>query len=425
MRQNTTPLRVGAALGMAALAAAPAGAQDGIVFGSQTTLIGEADPVTGAQTVIGACGGVVSAIAVDDEQITISTDTGALYRKQASESFVSFWQQAPNDGTALTSVGDFLFVGGSDGSIFRYDYDQPGATLVDTLAFGEVAAMTVHEWQLFVAGPFGTLFVGDPFVGMLQSLPVCGGDITAMVGYADGAKDLLYIATADSHLWTFDIATKTFTGSIVLPQPATGLGVFGSDLVVGSADGVARRIQRPTGTVKQAYDVGVSIEALGMKPPAHFGNVATFCSGSGCPCANDDVDHSCVTSKGWGSGATFDGSTSVSADDLSITVYDLPPNTLARFYMGPGNLSIPFGAGKICVGSGGYSTFRFPVASTGPDGILKLGPGVVGYANANFGVPDLISAGELWNFQGWFRDPAGPCGATVNTTQAFAVAFTQ
>ena len=47
MRQNSTPLRVGAALGMAALAAATAQAQEGIVFGSQTTLIGEADPVTG------------------------------------------------------------------------------------------------------------------------------------------------------------------------------------------------------------------------------------------------------------------------------------------------------------------------------------------------------------------------------------------
>ncbi|HVS18395.1 MAG TPA: hypothetical protein VMT18_07340 [Planctomycetota bacterium] len=425
MRQNSTTLRVGgAALGLAALAAAPAQAQEGIVFGSQTTLIGEADPVTGAQTILGACGGIVSGLAVDDEQITISTTTGALYRKQAAESFVSFWQQSPNDGTALTSVGGLLFVGGSDGTIQRYDYDQPGTTLLATLPFGGVEAMAVHEWQLFVAGPFGTLFVGGLFSGVLQPLPVCGGEITAMVGFADGPKDLLYIATADGSLWTYDIPTQTFVGSISLPQPATGLGVFGSDLVVGSADGIARRIQRHTGAVKQEYAVGVSIDALGMQTPAQFSNVATFCSGSVCPCANNDADHSCATSKGWGTGAVFQGSTSVSADDLSITVYDLPPNVLARFYMGPGNISVPFGDGKICVGNGGYSSFRFPVVSTGPDGVLKLGPGVVDYANTTF-EPDLISAGELWNFQGWFRDPAGPCGAKVNTTQAFAVSFTQ
>lgn len=424
MRQNSTPFRVGAALGMAALAAATAQAQEGIVFGSQTTLIGEADPVTGQQTVIGACGGSVSAIAVDDDQISISTTTGALYRKQANEDFVSFWQQSPNDGTAMTSVGGFLYVGGSDGTIHRYDYDQPGTTLIDTVPFGAVQAMAVHEWQLFVAGPFGTLFVGDPFVGMLQSLPVCGGDITAMVGYADGPLDLLYIATADSSLWSYDIKTKTFLGSVALAQPATGLGIFGSDLVVGSADGIVRRIQRQTGAVKQEYPMGVSVDALGMKSPGHFSNVATFCSGSVCPCSNDDADHSCATSKGWGTGAIFDGTTSVAADDLSITVYDLPPNVLARFYMGAGNISVPFGDGKICVGSGGYSSFRFPVVHTGPEGVLKLEPGIVDFANTQF-EPDLISAGELWNFQGWFRDPAGPCGAKVNTTQAFAVAFTQ
>jgi WD40 repeat protein len=424
MRQNSIPLRVGTALGLAALAAAPAQAQEGIVFGSQTTLIGEADPVTGEQTILGACGGIVSAVAVDDQQITISTTTGALYRKLASESFVSFWEQSPNDGTALTSVGGFLLVGGSDGTIQRYDYDQPGTTLLATLSFGGVEALAVHEWQLFVAGPFGSLFVGDPLFGALQPLSACTGDITAMVGFSDGPQDLLYIATADGSLWTFDIQTKSFTDFITLPQPATGLGVFGSDLVVGSADGIARRIQRQTGVVKQEYAVGVSIDALGMQPPAHFSNVATFCSGSVCPCANDDADHSCATSQGWGTGAVFQGSTSVAADDLSIRVYDLPPNVVGRFYMGLGNISVPFGDGKICVGNGGYSSFRFPVVNTGPDGVLELGPGIVGFADANFEL-GLISAGELWNFQGWFRDAAGPCGSTVNTTQAFAVGFTQ
>lgn len=413
-----------AALGLAALAAVPAAAQQGIVFGSQTTLIGEADPLTGNQTVIGACGGSVQAIAVDTAQVTISTTTGALYRKTISEPFVQFWQQAENDATALAAVAGSVLSGGSDGTLRLYAYDQPGSMLIDTLPF-PVEALTVHEWTAYAAGPFGTLMKGDPFAGDFQFLPVCAGSITALVGFTQHPEKLLYVATADGSLWSFDLNSQTFTGFVTLPEPATGLAVFESDLVVGSASGIARRIDRQTGGVKQTYDAGVSIDALGMAKPAVGGMVATFCEGAACACGNEDDDHSCANSTGWGTGALIAGTTSITLDDLSITTFDLPPNTLARFYMGQPMGTFPFGAGVICVGSGGYSTFRFPPVSTGPHGILELGPGIAEFANSTFGVPDLIAPGTFWAFQGWYRDPAGPCGATVNTTEAFAVTFTQ
>lgn len=423
MRQIQPHLLGAAALGMAALAA-PSQAQQGIVFGSATTLIGEADPLTGNQSVIGACGGSVQAIAVDSAQVTISTTTGALYRKKASESFVSFWQQAENDATALAPVAGMVLSGGSDGTLRRYDYDLPGSTLVATLPF-PVEALTVHEWTAYAAGPFGQLFAGDPFGGNFQPLPICTGSITAMVGFTQHPEKLLYVATADGSLWSFDIVANNFVSFLTLPQPATGLAVFESDLIVGSADGVARRIDRQTGGVKQTYDAGVSIEALGMAKPAVGGMVASFCESAVCACGNEDEDHACANSTGWGAGALVAGSTSVTLDDLSITAFDLPPNTLARFYMGQPMGTFPFGAGTICVGSGGYSTFRFPVASTGQHGILQLGPGIAELANTSFGVPDLIAPGTFWAFQGWYRDPNGPCGATVNTTEAFAVTFVQ
>lgn len=424
MRQIQPQLLGAAALGMAALAS-PSQAQQGIVFGSQTTLIGEADPLTGSQTVIGACGGSVQAIAVDTGQVTISTTTGALYRKTVSEPFVQFWQQAENDATALAVVFGSVLAGGSDGTLRLYAYDQPGQSqLIDTLPF-PIEALTVHEWQVYAAGPFGTLMVGDPFAGGFQFLPVCAGSITALVGFTQHPERLLYVATGDGSLWTFDLETNSFASFLTLPEPATGLAVFDSDLIVGSASGLARRIDRQTGGVKQIYDAGVSIEALGMAKPAVGGIVASFCEGAACACGNEDDDHSCANSTGWGTGAIVAGTSSVTLDDLSITAFDLPPNTLARFYMGQPMGTFPFGAGVICVGSGGYSTFRFPPVNTGPHGILELGPGIAGFANSSFGVPDLIAPGSFWAFQGWYRDPAGPCGATVNTTEAFAVTFVQ
>lgn len=423
MRQIQPHLRGAAVLGLAALAA-PAAAQQGIVFGSQTTLIGEADPITGAQTVIGACGGSVQALAVDTAQMTVSTTTGALYRKTLAEPFVQFWQQAENDATALAAIAGSVLVGGSDGTLRMYAYDQPGSMLVATLPFA-VEALTIHEWTAYAAGPLGTLMAGDPFGGDFQPLPVCTGSITAMVGFTKQSEKLLYVATGDGSLWTFDLTSKSFTGFVTLPAPATGLGVFGEDLVVGSADGVARRIDRQTGGVKQSYDAGVSIDALGMAKPMASGMVQSFCEGTACPCGNDDEDQACVNSTGFGAGTITTGTTSVTLDELSLIAIDLPPNTLARFYMGQPMGTFPFGAGVICVGSGGYSTFRFPVADTGSIGVLQLGPGIVELANTSFGVPDLIAPGTFWAFQGWYRDPSGPCGATVNTTEALGVMFTQ
>lgn len=182
MRQLHPHLRGVAVLGLTALAAAPAQAQQSIVFGSQTTLIGEADPLTGSQTVIGACGGSVQALAVDALQMTVSTTTGALYRKTLSEPFVQFWQQAESDATALAAVAGSVLVGGSDGTLRVYGYDQPGSTLLATLPFA-VEALTVHDWKVYAAGPFGNLSVGDPFLGNFLALPICAGSITALAGF--------------------------------------------------------------------------------------------------------------------------------------------------------------------------------------------------------------------------------------------------
>jgi hypothetical protein len=54
--------------------------------------------------------------------------------------------------------------------------------------------------------------------------------------------------------------------------------------------------------------------------------------------------------------------------------------------------------------------------------VLTLGPGVVGLSNS---LPPggHIQAGQIWHFQAWFRDPAGPCGQGSNMTNAVRVMF--
>ena len=55
-------------------------------------------------------------------------------------------------------------------------------------------------------------------------------------------------------------------------------------------------------------------------------------------------------------------------------------------------------------------------------GTSSFGP-IVGYSSLAFGVAGTITPGSSWSFQGWYRDPFGPCGSGFNLTHALEVLF--
>ncbi|MFT4541790.1 MAG: hypothetical protein ACI835_004252 [Planctomycetota bacterium] len=148
-----------------------------------------------------------------------------------------------------------------------------------------------------------------------------------------------------------------------------------------------------------------------------IGDVPTnYCGGNpaACPCANDGgPGEGCRTSTGSGAVIAATGSTSLALDDLILTVSGVPAFQFGVQYMGQGQIQFPFGDGLRCVGAAGGSLVRFPVTSSGPTGTIALGPGFMGST--------VISAGSTWNFQGWFRDPTGPCGFAFNLSNAISV----
>jgi len=91
--------------------------------------------------------------------------------------------------------------------------------------------------------------------------------------------------------------------------------------------------------------------------------------------------------------------------------------------MGGSAIELPFGDGKRCVGAGGIGIFRYlPPAFSGPTGTITLGPGIA-LRSQSFAASGRIDAGETWYFQGWFRDPVGPCATAFNLTNGLAVTF--
>ncbi|MFT5154181.1 MAG: endonuclease I, partial [Planctomycetota bacterium] len=155
------------------------------------------------------------------------------------------------------------------------------------------------------------------------------------------------------------------------------------------------------------------------------GSVDAYCFGNAtCPCSNIDPFAGCQNSTGVGANLINSlGDASIGTDNLVITAISLPQQQFGLIYMGAGQTASPFGDGLRCVGAGGVGVFRFSVQSSGFAGAIVLGPGIVGTSQTSFPAAGEILAGSSWNFQAWFRDPAGPCGAAFNLSNALAVSF--
>jgi len=146
-----------------------------------------------------------------------------------------------------------------------------------------------------------------------------------------------------------------------------------------------------------------------------IGGPYCFCPAAVAPCGNPDPTAGCRNSTGVGGLLTGFGTGSVVIDNLVLTTTQLPTFQFGIYFGGPAMIGpLPFGDGLRCVG-GGTTRFTTPT-STGATGTLTLGPGIAG----SFGILPF----STMNFQCWYRDPAGPCASTFNTSNAFSVTFT-
>ena len=143
-----------------------------------------------------------------------------------------------------------------------------------------------------------------------------------------------------------------------------------------------------------------------------------YCFGTSCPCGNDDGGAGCANSTGSGALLAASGTGSLASSDLAFAASGLAAGQFGLFYTGRAQLVAPFGDGLRCVGAGAESLHRFPVLQANAAGDIVLAD-VFSSAQASF--PGALSAGETWNFQTWYRDPGGPCGAAFNLSNALSI----
>ena len=148
------------------------------------------------------------------------------------------------------------------------------------------------------------------------------------------------------------------------------------------------------------------------------GPATELCFGLGCPCGNHDPDAGCGNAGSDGNAATgsrltASGTDSVAADDLVLTFDGVQSGQFGLVFRSVTTGRVPFGDGVRCLT--GFLR-RFPPRQASAAGEITYGPGeIVGLANA--------APGLTHHFQGWYRDPMGPCGSGFNLSSAVSVSW--
>jgi hypothetical protein len=398
-----------------AASAATAGA-DELFVGSPTTAFARGNSTHGDFVLLGACGGQIHSMVADGSNLFFGDPLGHIYRFDGATQQLFYAYDAPNDAQALAVHGTELLVGGSDSTVARLN-KASGALLGTWTTMAPVSELALLGNFVFAGTSFGIVNRAALSDGNFSFFGTCGGPVTSMC--AD-ATDLI-LGTANGDVYRVNLATQALDTQFHVASDATAMAIQGGSLLVGGSDGRVVRVQRLTGAVQGSvqWDFPISAMTLGVSSPG-----VASCFGSSCPCGNVDALGGCRNSTGVGSYLGGNGSSSVSADDLELTTFNLPPNSLGRLYMGAASMMTPFGDGNLCAGSGGYGQFRFPIQGAGPSGSFAFGPGIAAYGQSHFGALGQITPGFTWHFQGWYRNVQGPCGSGFNTTNTFSVTFT-
>lgn len=284
-------------------------------------------------------------------------------------------------GRAVTGAGDIDGDGRADLMIGAQLSDAGG---VDS---GQVRVFSGANGSVLLTlnGP-----VGDHF-GRSVAAP---GDIDG-----DGTLDLIVGADEDDthatnagSVWGFSSAG----GAVLFDIPGDG-GYFGNAVSgVGDWDGDGRA-EFAAAAFRGGGTLGlVKVFALPACPPP-----MTYCIGA-------------PNSTGSGASIGYSGTTSITANSFALSVRGCPPNSSGLFYYGPNQVQLPFGNGFRCVDA--------PFARLRLTGISPSGTASTPLDFYNLSPYGPITAGDVRDFQFWYRNPAGG-GAGFNLSNALRVTF--
>jgi plastocyanin len=159
----------------------------------------------------------------------------------------------------------------------------------------------------------------------------------------------------------------------------------------------------------------VALEFLFTDNPGNTGasESCTFTAPPGA-CVGGGVNYCTAAANSVGAGGAvigFTGSTSIAANNLTLVTTGGPAAQPGLYYYGQAQIDVAFGEGRRCVGG---NTWRLnpPVFSDGAGSFTRFADSTSAPMVAGSG---MVMAGSVFNFQLWYRDPAGgPSGFNLS-----------
>jgi hypothetical protein len=370
----------------------------------------------GGFQVVAACIGSAHASAFDGTHLFLSDALGRVYRHDPGSGTLIQFATVPSDARGLAEHGNQLFVGGSAGGTIQRIDKTTGANVGTFTVEHNVTAMTTSGSHLFVGGDTGAITGIDLGGGPPTFLGTCSGPIASMT------SDATHVVVGTNSGWVFrmNMATGQTEGAFLVDSDCTALAMHGGSVLVAGTNGSVKRFHRITGAAQGStlweFDIR-AMTAARTDPSVAFG------FGTACPCANVDVSGGCRNSTSVGAVLGASGSASATADDLTLSAFNLPPNSFGRIFMGTSTNGVNFGDGRLTVTGGAGGLIRYPVQNSMSEGRISFGPGMGAFAATHFGPSGQLAAGTTWSFQAYYRDTLGPCGTGFNTTNAVNVSF--
>ena len=308
------------------------------------------------------------------------------------------------DATALTPMSsvDLSGLPGGGGSALGcwvLDIDLTGSTSEFSMAgdcdgsFGGSSGADNFGWSYTETNPGGNaggpLLAGDP-LGLLGAGPTGTG-----CAYGDGT---------------------VFVGQD-LSTPGTGIGaedVFETD--AGGAYGGCWFFGGYTGGAPfSSFGHALSGAAEGGGDP---GVGTSYCSGTGCPCANDSTNGGgCANGSGDGAVLSGSGSNSAGAADLGLNASGLIAGEPGLYFQGENAVNSgngnAFGDGLRCAG---FNVVRLEIVTADAAGDSASTIDIVAKGG--------VVAGDLRRYQLWYRDPqTSPCGGLFNLSNGLEITW--
>ncbi len=396
------------------------------------------------------------AVSIDGDTIAVGakrdddngTDSGSLYLFSAL-SGAQLSKLLPSDGGLNHNFGESVDL---DGGVVAVGAHGAGFLAGAAYLFDVSTGVELHKilptdthWNMFfgqsVAIDGGVLLVG----AWADSIFFDHSGSAYLFDVATGAQ-LTKLIPSDGHdrdHFGFSVALDAGVAAIGADEDDDSAFDAGSAYLYDAASGtLMTKVLASDGAVDDAFGSAIAIENgvvvvgaprdddLGDSSGSAYlvdalGGVGTvFCPGDGsggsCPCGNSGAPgHGCANgSEVQGARLVTNGTASVAADDLVLSVSDSSASQPGLLFQGTsrvaGGLGAVFGDGLRCVGG---SVVRLQPVAADAQGAAASSLSIMSKGG--------IVPGQTRRYQWWYRDPLGsPCGGGFNLSNGIEVLWT-